>query len=436
MRGISVTIDDVKDHDVELIWPEMEEGSELGIESLFMDPEEVIFNHARIMDGTLTGQPAYQEAFIQIGDVEVPSTMVAAAAPHETETTDEAWDIAAVLAKQTNRITAADAQTMYAWVQGEGHVTKAQCRLPHHVGIGGAANIGACSAAIAMLNGARGGVDIPLSDRQAVYNHLAAHIVDAGLAAPPLVDVGEATEKAALTAALHVPVTPPNVWFVNPGFEEVTPLQVGDDGWVRGHLAKWGTCHTSFANACVTPPHEDEFSYFTTGELLTREGARVPVGQLTMGTGHAPSHLDARPAAVHYDHTGFAVADVACGADHFGIWVAGALCPDVDELTVRRLRASALSGDWRRINSKLRLVAALVVNVPGFPIPRTKSHVHDGAQSALVASGIVVDEERSETSDVLSPRVAALVAQALRSEVMGPKIQEMRSMMKVGADAV
>jgi hypothetical protein len=160
----------------------------------------------------------------------------------------------------------------------------------------------------------------------------------------------------------------------------------------------------------------------------------VPVGQLTLGTGHAPADLGARPAAVHYDHSGYAVADVTAGADEHGIWVAGALCPDVDELTVRRLRASALSGDWRRIAGQLRLVAALVVNVPGFPIPRTKTRSQDGAQTALVAAGIVTNvEPRPSTSSsaTLDPKVAKLVADTLRAKVYGARVETLRTRVKM-----
>lgn len=401
MRGISVTVDNVKEHDVEMIWPEEmdSEGDPLG--SLFMEPETIIFHRGRIIDGTLTGQPALQEAFIQLGTPPeqtepVPTSVVAA---HSTTTVDDAWDAGRNFLALPLKFDQNVARAAFAWVTMGDVVAKADCKFLHHNisanGLAGAANLTACSAAIGVLNGARGGVKMSRADRLAVYNHLASHLRDAGREPMPLVEPDEVEAVATLTAAMTTPVAPPAIWFTNPHFTDVTPLQVGDDGFVRGHLARWGTCHTSFTSTCVTPPFEEEFSFFTTGEIKTREGTRVPVGQLTVGTGHAPTNLGARPAAVHYDHTGYAVADVAAGADEFGIWVAGALCPDVDEVTIRRLRASALSGDWRRIGGQLRLVAALVVNVPGFPIPRTKTHTHDGAQTTLVASGVIPNTERT-----------------------------------------
>lgn len=201
-------------------------------------------------------------------------------------------------------------------------------------------------------------------------------------------DEGEDDEADALLASA-IPVAPPADWFANPRLSHPTPFTVTDDGRVFGHLAAWGTCHTSFQGTCVTPPFEEEMGYFTTGSVRTAEGAEVPVGQITLGTGHADTSLPHAAAAAHYDHTGSAIADVASGADEHGIWLAGALRPGTTPAQVRALRAAALSGDWRRIGGNLRLVAALAVNVPGFPIPRTAARVASGAQRTLVASGVV-----------------------------------------------
>src|SRR5690606_20925265 len=53
------------------------------------------------------------------------------------------------------------------------------------------------------------------------------------------------------------------------------------------------------------------------------------------------------------------------------------------------LEVAALSGDWRRFEpgGPLRLVAALGVNVPGFPIPDVAAVTAGGECTALVAAG-------------------------------------------------
>lgn len=199
----------------------------------------------------------------------------------------------------------------------------------------------------------------------------------------------QADAEAALVAAA-IPSRPPSTWFAQPTLSSPTPLTIDDDGRVFGHLAVWGTCHTSFAGTCITPPHEDEMSYFTTGEIVTAEGTRVPCGQITMGTGHAPHEMGPHEAASHYDHTGSPIMDVTVGPDEHGIWMAGALRAGVTPEQVRQARASAPSGDWRRIGGQMRLVAALAVNVPGFPIPRTAARMGEGGlQTTLVAAGVL-----------------------------------------------
>jgi hypothetical protein len=74
---------------------------------------------------------------------------------------------------------------MFAWVDPDGdQETKSAYKFPHHMVSGdgkvGAANTRAASAGIAVLNGGRGGANIPDSDRKGIYAHLAKHIRDAG----------------------------------------------------------------------------------------------------------------------------------------------------------------------------------------------------------------------------------------------------------------
>jgi hypothetical protein len=157
-----------------------------------------------------------------------------------------------------------------------------------------------------------------------------------------------------------------------------TPITVDNSGRVYGHAAQWGQCHVGYADLCITPPREDSHPYFRTGEIETVEGKRIAVGQITLGTNHAPTHLSASQASDHYDHTGAAVADVVVGNDMHGIWVAGAIRPEIEEYRVRQLR---------RIGGQLRLVGLLAVNVPGFPVPRLHARVAAGVPQAVVAAG-------------------------------------------------
>jgi hypothetical protein len=167
---------------------------------------------------------------------------------------------------------------------------------------------------------------------------------------------------------IQAPVVPPAQWFKNPELEGPTPITVTDEGRVYGHLAVWGTCHVGHANSCVEPPASAAaYAHFMTGEILCDDGSRVPVGQITMNGNHASHSANARAAAAHYDNTATAAVDVFAGEDAYGIWVAGALRPDLSPVEIRALMAADVSGDWRRIGGALELVAVLAVNVPGFP---------------------------------------------------------------------
>lgn len=199
-----------------------------------------------------------------------------------------------------------------------------------------------------------------------------------------------AANAAGVLVAGAGPVQPPAGWFSDPHLTGPSPLTITPEGRLYGHLAVWGTCHIAFTGQCVEPPHSPSaYAYFRTGSVLTSEGAEVATGAITLDTLHAGGALSAARAISHYEHTGRGVADVTAGEDAYGIWVAGALRPNVTEEQVRALRASPLSGDWRRLGGSLEMVAALAVNVPGFPIPRPKGLVASGVMTSLVASGML-----------------------------------------------
>lgn len=195
--------------------------------------------------------------------------------------------------------------------------------------------------------------------------------------------------------------SPPTAWFQDPKLSVPTGITVDEEGRVYGHAALWGTCHIGQAGVCVTPPHEEDHPYFMTGEMLCEDDSRVSVGQITVGTGHAPLSYNAHAASDHYDNTGAAVADVVVGNDAHGIWVAGALRPGADSGRVHELRAAGqVSGDWRRIGGQLRLVGLLAVNIPGFPVPKLKTAIKAGSQFSLVASGIPQLSDRVTEDDM------------------------------------
>ncbi len=387
------------------------------------DPTFTLYHGGRIRGATLVSYPAYVEtqiwmtegtpmtmsatvgALVASGD---PVALVAAAVgSHDTPTSAKSWDAAANVKRLPSPMTVEVARREFAWIDDDaitdGMVPKSACKFPHHEvsadGSPGAANLAACSAGIAVLNGGRGGSSIPDADVKGVYAHLARHIKDGRKTPPPL--------TASLTACgCDTPYDPPtDDMFEDPGFTRLTPPTITADGRYFGHGAEWSTCHTGVQGTCRKPPREGEHAYFRLGEVITASGASVPVGHITMGIGHAPTSegFSAASAIEHYDNTSAVVADVASGEDAYGIWFSGRLRPGVTEAQKAALRSAQLSGDWRSFGGKLRLVAMLAVNVPGFPVPRLSTATAGGRQFALVAAGIVSDtDDRSARSVVMS----------------------------------
>lgn len=204
--------------------------------------------------------------------------------------------------------------------------------------------------------------------------------------------------QLATIAASAAPMVPPKSWFQNPNLDRPTPLTITDEGRVFGHIASWTTSHIGMGRGVKPPRSASQYAYFRTGELRT-DGGDVQVGQLTLAGGHASLQASAEDAVKHYDDTESAFADVIAGEDQFGIYVSGALRPDLSPSQIRAARASSPSGDWRPINGRLELVAVCNVNVPGFPIARTIT-ASGGVPGALVAAGAAYLAELKEANKV------------------------------------
>jgi hypothetical protein len=108
---------------------------------------------------------------------------------HHTATSDRPWNGSHAEAELKD----AGPQVLrraYAWADPDGDPgNKSTYKFIHHEvrdGKVGPANVRACISGIGVLNGGRGGADIPSRDRGRVYAHLAAHLRDAGHDPAPL----------------------------------------------------------------------------------------------------------------------------------------------------------------------------------------------------------------------------------------------------------
>lgn len=209
---------------------------------------------------------------------------------------------------------------------------------------------------------------------------------------PPVAAVRLTSETVDLGAGLALvasgrPVLPASA-FARPPMPGREGVHIEEDGRVWGHIYGWGECHIgSPAGRCIQPPPSTtNYAYFLTGSVLTEEG-EIAVGPIAISTDHAPLDLGWARARDHYAHTGLVAADVTCGEDEYGIWIAGMIRPGAAPEVLHAFHAAKkVSGDWRPIGRGLELMAILTVTVEGYPYRRLAAHVEAGRVTALVAS--------------------------------------------------
>jgi signal peptide peptidase SppA len=122
--------------------------------------------------------------------------------PHQTATSNGAWDNGGNKARLRNDGGEAYFKTAFAWQDDQADPDlKGSYKFIHHEvnadGDVGPANLTACSQGIGVLNGGRTGTTIPDSDRQGVWEHLAKHLSDAGREPPPLAETDLDLQAAA-----------------------------------------------------------------------------------------------------------------------------------------------------------------------------------------------------------------------------------------------
>lgn len=385
--GVSIVADDPEQAEMEIICDsEVTEGDE----TFCMKLKGVIFHSGRIRSLTGVNVPAFTGAWIKLveeTDVADTKTDIAAAVvPHQTATSDAPWDAKVQEEKLGETLHLTAAQQAFAWVNtadmsGDTFklVQRSAGRFLHHEieedGEPGAANLTACSAGIGIILGARGGTDIPDTEKRAVYNHLAQHLRDAGQEPPPFSLVDSIEPLVAASHLISIPDVPPAEWFNEPTEKpEIGAITITDEGRIFGYLAPSQVAHRSFQDKRVTVPLKNvDYSRWMNRPTIVEGGDRLATGPLTMDCGHAAAvpWVSAQQSTDHYDNTCSVVATVRVGENRHGAWIAGALLPDVTPAQVARMLACQLSGDWRPHREKpgwRELTAALFVPVPGFPM--------------------------------------------------------------------
>jgi F like protein len=266
----------------------------------------------------------------------------------------------------------------------------------------------------------------------------------------PLDDPGPiddpADDEVILAASYTMTLTdlPPVEWFEEPTDEpDIGAITITDEGRIFGYLAPANVAHRGIRDKRVTVPMKNvDYGIWMNRVTMADDGeggvTRVATGPITMDCGHAPSSNRVVGAArrEHYDNSCSVVATARVGENRNGVWIAGAVVPDITADQVRRMMTLQLSGDWgphREKPGKRELAGALLVPVPGFPKRSFASvNVRGGALTqATVPLRFAVTMPRDDTK-IIGGRAAVDRIAASLGRDRGSRMRELVNRVKGG----
>lgn len=232
---------------------------------------------------------------------------------------------------------------------------------------------------------------------------------------------------------MEIPDLPPVEWFDEPRDEpEIGAITVTDEGRFFGYLAPKNVAHRGIRDKRVTVPMGNvDYGVWMNRVTIADDGrggfTRIATGPITMDCGHASASPRVVGAArrEHYDNSCSIVATVRIGENSRGVWIAGAVLPDVTPEQIRRMMACQLSGDWgphREKPGKRELAGALLVPVPGFPkrsngFMSMKAGQLDRVTVPLRFGRVVKEQATPFNVDAAAERIAASIGRDRASRV-------------------
>jgi hypothetical protein len=250
-------------------------------------------------------------------------------------------------------------------------------------------------AAQAAMEGARGGVDLPPDQVDAVRDRLEAVRARVDEVAD---GEGDDMEASAWSLMRNLPAMPAE-WFAAPRDEELPPGGPGvnyRDGRIFGWVAQSGEPHAGYAQrVTIDTLGRIDTSHFLRQRFTLDDGSTVKAGAFTMNVGHHRDGAECETSACQFDDTRTVAGIVTVGMSDRGMWFSGAAAPwlsDWDRAVFLATQPSyhmkkGPSGGWQ-------LRAVLAVPVPGHSSPLLASAVIVRSNMALTASAtmVVVDE--------------------------------------------
>ena len=196
-----------------------------------------------------------------------------------------------------------------------------------------------------------------------------------------------ANEPTARQAAISdaFPLDPPAEWFTTlpdwfePGMKLTVCTSGPEAGRVAATVAPRGQCilGSEPGGECWTAPFSPTaYSAAMQGDTPTAEGLIIKTANLAADINHVNPRASFREAVDVMANTGAQVARVRY-ADLDGHIVAlGSAWPGLSDVQVRKMQASALSGDWRWREelAAYDFAGSILVSCPGFPLMNRPDH--------------------------------------------------------------
>jgi hypothetical protein len=173
------------------------------------------------------------------------------------------------------------------------------------------------------------------------------------------------------------PLYPPGAWFdtmpdwFQPGDKLAFQTDGADAGRVAATVAPRDQCILDGTSDCWTVPYSPtNYTAAQQGDTMTAEGSLIHTANIGGGTNHARMSANFRGAVEHYQNTASQLMRVRYHDLDGHVIALGALWPDVTELDLAIVRASAVSGDWRYRPelAAIDMTGSCLVNTPGFPL--------------------------------------------------------------------
>lgn len=251
----------------------------------------------------------------------------------------------------------------------------------------------------AVLQGARGGVDVPEGERGALldraedlYERLADAFEDPTIRAPWVDDEDFGDLEASAWTAMRDAPAMPAAWFKEPTAEELPPGSGGvhySGGRIYGWVAPAGEPHAGFPgrNLTVESLGDLDLTHFLRARFKLDDGSLVRAGAFTMNVGHHRDGAECETDACQFDDSRTVAGIVTVGMSSGGLWFSGAAAPWLSEWDRSVFTACQPSYHMKQGPAgRWQLRAVLSVPVPGHSSPLIATAVAERANLALAAS--------------------------------------------------